>query len=127
MKTAIRVIEGNLHKIQEKIDFMQLKVKVRTINGVAVIDTIDEIEKRLSSILHKKDWDGLSFTVDENAQTFPSAYKYMPESTIYKIERRKSGWFLVWVMRSHSRPKKFVVCGMETKAEHLAAFIALRF
>jgi hypothetical protein len=127
MKTAIRVIEGNLHKIQEKIDFMQSKVKVRTINGVAVIDTIDEIEKRLSSILHKKDWDGLSFTVDENAQSFPAAYKYMPESTIYKIERRKSGWFLVWVMRSRSRPKKFVVSGMETKAEHLAAFITLRF
>lgn len=127
MKTAIRVIEGNLHKIQEKIDFMQSKVKVRTINGVAVIDTIDEIEKRLSSILHKKDWDGLSFTVDENAQSFPAAYKYMPESTIYKIERRKSGWFLVWVMRSHSRPKKFVVCGMETKTKNLADFITLRF
>ena len=127
MKTAIRVIQGNLDKIQEKIDFMQSAAKVRTINGIDVIDTIDEIEKRLSSILHKKDWDGLSFTVDENAQSFPAAYKYMPESTIYKIERRKSGWFLVWVMRSHSRPKKFAVCGMETKAEHLAAFIALRF
>jgi hypothetical protein len=127
MKTAIRVIEGNLDKIQEKIDFMQLKAKVRTIKGIDVINTITEIENRLYSILHKKDWDGLSFTIDENAQSFPAAYKYMPESTIYRLERRKSGWFLVWVMRSHSRPKKFVVCGMETKAEHLAAFIALRF
>ena len=127
MKTAIRVIEGNLHKIQEKIDFMQSKVKVRTIKGIDVIDTINEIESRLFSILHKKDWDGLSFTVDENAQSFPAAYKYMPESTIYKLERRKSGWFLVWVMRSHSRPKKFVVCGMETKANQLTAFITSRF
>jgi hypothetical protein len=127
MKTAIRVIQGNLNKIQEKIDFMQSKVKVRTINGIDVIDTITEIENRLFSLLHKKDWDGLSFTIDENAQSFPAAYRYMPESTIYKIERRKSGWFLVWVMRSHSRPKKFVVSGMETKANHLTAFITSRF
>ena len=127
MKTALRVMEGNLHKIQEKIDFMQSAAKVRTIKGVAVIDTITEIEDRLFSILHKKDWDGLSFTIDENAQSFPSAYKYMPESTIYKLERRKSGWFLVWVMRSHSRPKKVSVCGMETKSKNLSDFITSRF
>ena len=126
MKTALRVMEGNLHKIQEKIDFMQ-SAKVRTINGIDVIDTITEIENRLSLILHKKNWDGLSFTVDENAQSFPAAYKYMPESTIYKIERRKLGWFLVWVMRSHSRPKKVSVCGMETKAKNLSDFITSRF
>ena len=63
---------------------MQSAAKVRTIKGIDVINTITEIENRLYSILHKKDWDGLSFTIDENAQSFPAAYKYMPESTIYK-------------------------------------------
>ena len=127
MKTAIRVMQSNLDKIEAKIDFMQSAAKVRTITGIAILSTIKEIENRLSSILHKKDWHGLSFRVDENAQKFPSAYKYVPESTIYKLEYRKSGWYLIWVMRSRCDTKRISVCGMDTKKEELANFITSHF
>ena len=127
MKTAIRVMQSNLNKIEAKVDFMQSAAKVRTITGIAILSTIKEIENRLSSILHKKDWHGLSFTVDDNAQKFPSAYKYVPESTIYKLEYRKSGWYLIWVMRSRCGIKRILVCGMDTKKEQLANFITSHF
>ena len=96
---AIKITESNREKITAVIDEVQRRAHVRKIDTNAVYEEADAIEKWLSARLYKKDWAGLGFFVDPNAQDFPNAYKGIPESTRLRIDRRPSGWFLMSVSR----------------------------
>ena len=64
-------------------------------------------EKKLEEKgLPKKYWTGLSFWGDINAQKFPNAYKWCPDSTQFVVERFASGWFVTRVGRMHCSEKK---------------------
>ena len=99
-------------------------VTVRRICAGDVQRMVREIEETLHTRLYKKDWAGLRFSCDDNAQSFPGAYKGRPESTHFELERTASGWFVTRIMRNDCRsPKNRIIChNMKDKAEALVSF-----
>ena len=101
MKKAIVINEKNMNRIQQELDLVQKRSKVRTIDASNIVSACNRIEKVLGGT--KKALVGTVATIDLNAQDFPNAYKYVPESTIIKIERTSSGWKLIDVYRDVCR------------------------
>lgn len=93
----IIINENNIAKIKQAIDAVQHRCTARTITADDVFDAISEIEKRLG--IAKKAMEDCVFCVDANAQNFPNAYKYVPESTWIRVEFRKSKWRLTNIYR----------------------------
>ena len=80
------------------------RATARTICFNDIINDIKTIEDKLN--IKKKDMIGIKAYVDSNAQNFPNAYKYRPESTHYTMTRKKSGWDLECVLRDYTRNEK---------------------
>lgn len=72
------------------LDEAQGRAKVRTIKTTDIISALAEIEDTLS--IRKKAMDGIRVEVDLNAQDFPNAYKYRPESTIFSALYKNGAW-----------------------------------
>ena len=51
----------------------------------------------------KKAMDGVSFSADYNAQDFPSAYKYIPQSTHISAEYKRGEWRVTNIERWNTR------------------------
>jgi len=123
MKIAI----SNTEKLNAALEKIQgPRVSARTISADDIEEMVERIEKRLSTMLHKKDWQGLEFNCDPNAQSFPGAYKGMPESTQFTLERGQSDWFVIDIGRYITRgPSNLVVpLKMDRKALRLVEFAA---
>lgn len=87
--------EKQINEVLNKVN-----AKVRNANHQSVVAIVWQIEKKLAEKgLPKKLWEGLSFFGDINAQKFPNAYKWTPESTQFKLQRFASGWFMVDAQR----------------------------
>ena len=124
----IKITETNKAKIQAIIDAVQgPRVKARTIAADDVFHAVRLIQGKLLDILNTKDWHGLSFYVDPNAQKFPSSYKGTPESTAFSVIRLTASWQLKWVERRPTGRKVFTVYGMACKAVELADFVEDNF
>lgn len=88
----------------------KVNAKVRNASYQSVIAIVFQIEKKLEEKgLPKKYWNGLGFWGDINAQKFPNAYKWSPDSTQFRIERFASGWFITRVGRMHCSEKKVIL------------------
>lgn len=122
-KTTRINVEAN-DKLIAAIDAAEGKAKVRCICAGDVQRMVREIEEALHTRLYKKDWAGLRFSCDCNAQSFPGAYRGRPESTHFELERTASGWFVTRIMRNDCRsPKNRIIChNMKDKAEALIGF-----
>ena len=115
----------NRAMVEELITTAQGKATARTINYAMVVDQIESIEERLTDILYKKDWAGLTILVDPNAQSFPGAYKYTPESTHIIYIRISTGW-QVSVYRGICKATKYHI-DLSKKADALVEFISKNF
>lgn len=94
----------NTEKLRAAIDAVEgSRVSARTLYPHDVQRAVDDIEKRLSGMMLKKDWLGAAFCVDVHAQDFPNAYKGRPESTIFTVQRFASGWFITDIRRGYTR------------------------
>ena len=124
MKNTIRINVNNTDKISAAIAAAEGKATARCITADDIHSMINEIEESLTKRLYKKDWAGLRFSCDDNAQSFPGAYKGRPESTHFELERTASGWFVTRIMRNDCRsPKSRIIChNMEDKSEALVTF-----
>ena len=124
----IKVTKDNYDAMQAAIDAAQERCKARTIYASDIIKSAEKIERRLSGLLHKKDWVGLRFSCDPNAQTFPNAYKGTPESTVFIIERRASGWFVSQIRRGFCDRDEIVAMNLKKeKSNDLCEFIQKNF
>lgn len=92
----------NTEKLAEAIASAEVRCSARTISAKDIQNAAAHIEKKLANILAKKDWPGIKFNIDLNAQTFPGAYKGIPESTKFTLERFSSGWFVTEVYRGRT-------------------------
>lgn len=110
----------NTEQLSAAIDSIQKHSKVRTISASDVQGAVKQIEEKLSVLLPKKDWCGISVRVDMNAQTFPGSYRGIPESTVFTVERFPSGWFITSLLRDHCTNARFRVSGLHKKAEQIA-------
>jgi len=82
-ENATELIESELSKIQSKS-------KVRTLMTFEVADTLK---------ITKKAMNGISVIIDVNAQSFPSAYKYIPQSTIFEAVYKNGSWRVTDIYR----------------------------
>lgn len=88
----------NEKQINEELN--KVNAKVRNASYQSVVAIVFQIEKKLGEKgLPKKYWTGLKFWGDINAQKFPNAYKWCPDSTQFVVERFASGWFVTRVSR----------------------------
>lgn len=101
------------------------RVTSRTLDADMIESTIERIEKRLSSLLSKKDWVKLRFDVDYHAQSFPGSYNGSPQSTQFIVERFSSGWFVVEIGRNVTRPpsREVIPINLGAKQQEIADFV----
>jgi len=126
-KTKPIYVDGcNVTKITAVIDEVQSRARVRTICCADVFDAVAEVERRLTSLLYKKDWLWLVIYVDAHGQAFSSAYNGTPESTQFRLIRRPSGWFVDDVHRGATRRTEYK-CSLLDRGEELAQFANDKF
>ena len=112
----------NQEKILSAIAHAERTCRARCITVSSIERAVARIEKNLSGMLHKKDWTGVRFDIDPNAQSFPSAYKGVPESTQAIIERFPSGWFVIGLTRDACTGTKIRPRSFDFKAAALITF-----
>lgn len=91
----------NIEKLTEAINAAEGRATARTITAQGITRQLEYIEKTLR--IKKKDMVGIKTDVDIHAQNFPNAYKYRPESTHFRAERRSSGWYITDIYRCYTR------------------------
>lgn len=96
---AIRIDSAHIEKIQAAIDAAQCKARVRCITAQEVLRFCDRVASHLS--ITKKAMNRVRFTADLNAQLYPSAYRGIPQSTVFCAEYRRNCWYLTDVFRGN--------------------------
>lgn len=95
------------------------RASVRQITPRDIVECVQEIEERLH--ISKRAMAGTSATVDYHAQKFPSAYRYVPESTHFTVEFNGRAWYLTSVSRDTCRTTQYhVTLSEEAKAAIIA-------
>lgn len=80
-------------KTRKKLDEIQKRCKVRTIYFSDITDILAKVERCMEYAgFPKKDWDKVSVFYDKNAQEFPKAYNYTPESTTITCDYSNGSW-----------------------------------
>ena len=105
----IIVKESNFDKIKQAIKVAEGRATARTICASDIFTAVQYIEQYLD--IPKKLLLGVKAQVDYNAQNFPNAYKYIPESTHFELERVASGWAVTAIYRGR--------CGGPKSTYHL--------
>lgn len=78
----------------------QRRCSARTVTADQVVAKLIDIEDDLK--ISKKAMDGVTVTMDLNAQSFPSAYKGIPESTIVRARYKSGSWRVTDVYRGNT-------------------------
>ena len=124
----MKINTTNTEKVNQAIAAAEGRATARTICMDDVQTAIKSIEKRLSLLLFKKDWKGLKFGVDSNAQSFPSSYKYTPYaySTQIVLERGATGWFVTEIYRAPcgGPTQEITPVNIFTKTKEMASFLS---
>ena len=97
MKKRIILDEAHGAQIEAAIKEAEGRATARCIVANDLFDYASSIEKKLG--ISKKALNGCRFCVDPNAQNFPNAYKYTPESTQADLEYASGKWYLANVRR----------------------------
>lgn len=100
----IIINEKNKARISAAIEAAEGKATARTIDYDDIVSELSWLESFWG--IPKKAMTGIKVSVNANAQTFPSAYKYTPESTWFDAEKTSSGWKLTDVYRDVCRGPK---------------------
>ncbi len=115
MKKGITVTEKNFSRIAAELAEVQKLSKVRTITLEDIRETLAEVEKHLS--LPKTYLTGIKVRCDINAQDFPNAYKYRPESTHFTAVYRAWHWTVTDIYRDTTRRNKPVIIELTDAAK----------
>lgn len=90
----------NVEKIQKAINEAEGKARERKVTAKQLIACAEKLDKKLGiAPAHLK---GVTARVDINAQDFPNAYKYTPESTVATLEHTGRAWALIDVKRDRT-------------------------
>ena len=118
----MKINVNNIEKLTEVINTVEERAKVRTVLPSNVAYYIEnQLEQSLSDKgLPKKDWKGLKFTFNPNADRFPRAYRYEPEATLVNIERFASGWFVTKVWRGYCTSRRWEMRGKLSESQEQA-------
>lgn len=93
--------EKNKVALEGALDRIQSRSRVRTVTVKDVYEAAEHVEKKLG--IPKKALEGVQVHVDLYAQTFPSAYHGIPESTQFDMVFSKRFWRVVKVSREQCK------------------------
>lgn len=120
----ISINEKSIEKLDNAIREAEGRATARCISAKEMIEYAGDFTGAYN--IAKKAMVGLVVDVDINAQDFPSAYKYTPESTHFTMEYTTSGWKAIYIGREKCRPhtQTFIVLNMpeETKTALINRF-----
>ncbi|MFU3684655.1 hypothetical protein ACM7JK_07665 [Pseudomonas aeruginosa] len=120
----VKINASHTEKLSVIVGDVQARAKVRCI-GVSEFDkAVKHIEKRLATVLLKKDWVGLSFSVSPHFGKVPNSYKGTPETTKFTLLRAASGWFVTAIERGYMPSVYIESVGLQQKAAEIAICIA---
>lgn len=116
-------------KITKELANVQKLAKTRTVEYKDILTAVEKVEERLSQLLFKKDWVGLSVWCDPNSQEFAASYNGIPQSTQFILRRFPSGWFVTKICRIYCGKsyKHYHISGFEKKAAELVDFASMPF
>lgn len=100
MKKEIIIKAENIEKIETAILEAEGRATCRCLSVEQVKSTVSEVETHLG--ITKKALEGVEIMADPNAQTFPNAYRYTPQSTYFKAVYRHGTWRLTAVYRART-------------------------
>lgn len=83
------------------LESVQGRARVRTVNAEEIALALLRLERALG--ITKKAMQGVSVTMDLNAQQFPGAYKGIPESTIVDAVYKSGSWRITDLRRDRTR------------------------
>ena len=90
----------NADKLASMIEAAEGRATARTITPDDIAEALEQITERILLLSTRKDATGTTIEADPNAQQFPNAYKYIPESTHFTAELKTAGWKVTNVFRS---------------------------
>lgn len=90
----------NAEKLSAMIQAAEGRATARTITPADIAEALDQVTERIMLLSTRKDATGTKVEADPNAQTFPHAYKYTPESTHFTAELKSAGWTVTNVFRA---------------------------
>lgn len=111
---SIVICEKNREAIESMVAEAEGKARVRCLTYERLTSRIDQLEKALG--IAKKDMEGIKYDVDDHAQNFVHAYKYVADSTHAVIERTGGKWRLTKVYRYNCSPEKHTFQCLEMPA-----------
>ena len=97
LQAAENVLDEKLQPLTDALDVVQAKARVRTITARNIVIELRDITDTLD--IPKKAMDDITACVDINAQSFPSAYHGVPESTQFKAVYKAGSWRVVDITR----------------------------
>lgn len=83
--------------ITAELAYVERGCKVRKITTADILDALRAVEERLS--IAKAKLDMTRVTVDVHARRFPSAYRGIPESTVFTAVNRRGVWYVTGIYR----------------------------
>lgn len=86
-----------LNALQESIKEAEGKARERKLNYHDIFYYLEKVEKKLD--ITKKAMEGVKVFCDPNAQEFPRAYKWTPESTQFTAEYKNGTWRITDIFR----------------------------
>ena len=89
-------------RVNTALDYAQRRCTARTINAYDIYKSLTEVEEKMDGV-PAKDLEGTVVWIDPNAQHFPSAYRYIPESTHFYAAFHRGSWWLVYVYRDNCK------------------------
>lgn len=90
----------NAAQLASMIEAAEGRATARTITPENIAEALEQVAERVLLLSTRKDATGTKVEADPNAQQFPSAYRYMPESTHFTAELKAAGWKVTRVFRS---------------------------
>ena len=119
--TAVIIKQENKSKILQMMDDAQGRATARTIDLDDILTAARRIENALN--VPKKYLEGIVYSVDMNAQDFPHAYKYVPESTHFTLTYKNGTWRVSDIVRAQCRTHGHIFVCESMSAETEQAII----
>lgn len=84
-------------KLAAAIKEAEGRATARTITADNITEALQHVGTRLG--ISKAAMDGITVTIDCNANDFPSSYKYTPQSTIFSAAYKRGSWRVTDIYR----------------------------
>ena len=107
-----------LNNVRALLDDVQQKSQVRTIDADGIVTALRNVADKLG--ITEKAMNGITITVDLNAQDFPSGYKYTPYSTVFTAEFHNNAWYITDICRAETHKEKRAVIVEHTEESRAA-------